>query len=676
MLEAKWIWKRQASYKAYNQTVLFRKELKLDTKPIEALLCITADSWYRLFVNGVWVNDGPCRSWPEHYQYDEIDLAPYLEEGKNELRVIAKYWGTGTFHTVPQQAGFLAQLALGFSSGERHLLFTDETWEAAALPAWKANTPKVSIQMEPQEFYDARLEGEPACEPAVVLYEAGQGPWQDLHPRDVPLLTRLPFQPCSILAAHPVPKPEGWRFCIPAAQLVFPEGVEANMNVLLAGGVASLLKLPQEAEVYFKEGGMTVFIDGEHAEDGKYRLEEGEHLLLIFITQTVGHNKEKDFHITIPCGMELQLENPLDPGDANPWCWLDFSEYACRMDDLHWPYTSLPQALLERTESYLKTVGALGKQITSREAFRAEMGRRVRSVNEEALFATDTHWRFMSHQEMDQTTNLEKDAAENLVIHPQPEHDFELVYDLGEQAIGYYDFSLEAEAGVEIDIYEVEYITPDGVIQHTGGNRNGLTYITHQGLNHFTSTKRRSGRYIFLTFRNLKAPLLLKSFQLIKSTYPVQPVGAFRCSDARLDQIWEISARTLKLCMEDTFTDCPLYEQTLWVGDARNEAAFAYPVFGSADIGARCIRLAGQSLERYPIAGCQVPSAWEVLLPAWSFLWGISVWDYYFYTGDEAFLRSVWPWVLANLRGRRETVPLAGLIQRTVLEHVRLVWHR
>jgi len=89
--------------------------------------------------------------------------------------------------------------------------------------------------------------------------------------------------------------------------------------------------------------------------------------------------------------------------------------------------------------------------------------------------------------------------------------------------------------------------------------------------------------------------------------------------------------------MEDTFTDCPLYEQTLWVGDARNESLFAYPVFGATDIGRRCATLAAQSLERYPIIGCQVPSGWDVLLPAWSFLWGISIWDYYEFTGDTSF---------------------------------------
>jgi alpha-L-rhamnosidase len=214
---------------------------------------------------------------------------------------------------------------------------------------------------------------------------------------------------------------------------------------------------------------------------------------------------------------------------------------------------------------------------------------------------------------------------------------------------------------VLVDLFEVEYITPDGVIQHTWGNRNGVRYLTRDGLNRFTSTRRRAGRYLFLTLRNQRSPVRIRKLQLIESTYPVNAIGSFRCSDARLERIWEISERTLKLCMEDTFTDCPLYEQTLWVGDARNESVYAYPVFGAVDIGRRCIRLAAQSLERYEIVGSQVPSAWDALLPAWSFLWVISVWDYYFYTGDLNFLRETWPAVVRNLQGAEHRLDENGL---------------
>ena len=57
-LTAKWIWLKGADVHAYNQTVVARKEFHL-TQPQQAALRITADSFYRLFINGQWVNDGP-----------------------------------------------------------------------------------------------------------------------------------------------------------------------------------------------------------------------------------------------------------------------------------------------------------------------------------------------------------------------------------------------------------------------------------------------------------------------------------------------------------------------------------------------------------------------------------------------------------------------------------------
>jgi hypothetical protein len=207
-----------------------------------------------------------------------------------------------------------------------------------------------------------------------------------------------------------------------------------------------------------------------------------------------------------------------------------------------------------------------------------------------------------------------------------------------------------------VDLFGVEYLAPDGRTQHSWGNRNGLRYTTKAGVNRFTSLKRRSGRYLFMTLRNQSTPVAVRNLTLVESTYPVHAEGSFACSDSRLNEIWNISTRTLKLCMEDTFTDCPLYEQTHWVGDARNESLLAYGVFGAPELARRCIDITAQSLDRYPIAGCQTPSGWDVLLPAWSFLWGISTWDYYGYTGDKEFLRGNYPAVIRNLQGAEKFV--------------------
>ena len=297
---------------------------------------------------------------------------------------------------------------------------------------------------------------------------------------------------------------------------------------------------------------------------------------------------------------------------------------------------------------------------------------RYQCLDFDTMFFKDQSWKFENRKVLgpadayvSEPLALIEDDQNVTVVNPCPHGDVELVYDLGEQNCGYYCFDLNADEGVQIDINEVEYITGSGVVQHTPLYRNGLTYITKQGDNHFISLKRRSGRYIFVTFRNLISPVKIRNIKLIESTYPIEKIANFTCSDDRLDKIWDISIRTLKLCMEDTFTDCPLYEQTLWVGDARNEALFALSAFNSVDITKRCIKLAAQSLERFPMVSSQVPSCWESILPAWSFLWVISVWDYYYYSGDTAFVEEMWPAIIKNLKSAESYIDSNGLFSST-----------
>ena len=188
-LKAKWIWKAQGDYNQYNQTIVARKHFSLPalSSAGQATLRITADSFYRLYVNGRWVNDGPCRSWPEHFQYDVVDVTSYLHAGKNEVRVLARYYGVGDFHRVPKQAGLLAQLDMRSPAGAILSFGTDHSWEVAESLALLRNVPKQSIQMEPAEIYDARLEGRLDFAAAKELSAAATGPWKDLHARGVAL---------------------------------------------------------------------------------------------------------------------------------------------------------------------------------------------------------------------------------------------------------------------------------------------------------------------------------------------------------------------------------------------------------------------------------------------------------------------------------------------------------
>ena len=139
------------------------------------------------------------------------------------------------------------------------------------------------------------------------------------------------------------------------------------------------------------------------------------------------------------------------------------------------------------------------------------------------------------------------DNAIATTIYPDSRGDVELLYDLGVQSCGYYTFRLKAPAGTILDINQIEYIRPDGKIQGTGYYRNTMRYITKEGVNEMISIKRRSGRYIFLTLREMTGPVEIQNFHVIESTYPVEYKGDFQCSDTRLSEIWDIPAVVLIL---------------------------------------------------------------------------------------------------------------------------------
>lgn len=656
-IQGHWIWAPTSEVQPYNQTIVARRRFRAQ-KPSGGTLRITADSFYRLYVNGEWVNDGPCRAWPEHYQYDELEVGPYLRDGENEIRVVARYFGTGDFHRVPQQPGLLADLHL--RGAREQVLRTDASWEAAEAPAWKRETPKVSIQMEPAELYDARLEDDLRFKKVRVICAAGEGPWKDLNPRDVPPLTRHPMALRAYLGARVV-KADGLNYCLPAARLANPRLIEANIHASCAGGMATLLETQQGCDLRVQTENMVVAVNGQQSRDGRWKLPAGRHLVLAFVRNIFGHDKEKAVRFMEPAG--FRLVNPSAAAHENPWVYLRFKEFALARDDMLWgPYEDEDPKLKAAKTGYAAEMSRLLGSVKT-PADLADLRGRVETLSTREMFVEDVHWQFRERQvvagaraRVEQPGALMSDTPAETTVHPSEQGDVELLYDLGEQNVGYYAFDLTAGPGVAVDLFSLEYITPDGTLQHSFGNRNGMRFITRAGVNRFVSLKRRSGRYVFVTLRGMREPVRIRNLRLIESTYPVNQEGSFTCSDARLDRIWEISTRTLKLCMEDTYTDCPLYEQTHWVGDARNESLLAYPVFGAPDLARRCIRITAQSLERYPIAGCQTPSGWDVLIPAWAFLWGISVWDHYWYTGDPESVREFWPAVIRNLRGAEKFV--------------------
>lgn len=655
MLAAKWIWSNRDKVNDYNQTAVFIKEFELKEWK-NAKLAITADSWYRLKVNGEWLNDGPCRNYPNHYQYDEIDVSGSLRCGLNRIEVLARYFGSGTAHQIPQQAGMLAQLEIDSQTA----LATDRSWLAADFPNLIPNVPHFSIKQEAAELYDARIPLGgllPACE----LFDWDKGPWSGLHLRDCRLMTRNEFNLRRFAGAGKITS-QIWNLSIPAQCLLHPGQTTSNFSNSLGCGAAFNVESERDCGYEFFAENLDIFINGEHLNPVptllhrcKGRFKKGLNFLLV-LTKYPFENQQ-DLCITIINPDGLKITNPTDVASRDI-CFLQFPEFhyeSCEIPYHMWANKELHRRQKEAMEYF----AFLGRKITDCAGLVKLAGKHLIQLGREKFSNDEAHWEFCARElaplspgDVIDPQNLLYDTCEYTTVNPAADGcAVELQYDFGEQNCGYWDFVLNADAGTVIDMFAVEYVNEKGKVQHTDDVRNGFRYICHGGLNKYTSLRRRSGRYLFITLRNLTGPVKIKYVRLLASTYPVNREGTFLCSDGNLNRIWDISARTVKLCMEDVFTDCPCYEQSLWTGDTRNIALFSYSLYAPWDLGRRCIRLGGYSLDKYPIVGSQIPSGWDCLIPSFSFLWGLSVWDYYEETGDVDFIREVFPYVRRNIDG-------------------------
>lgn len=76
-----------------NLHILFRKRFSIQKDFTEAKFYISADDYYKLYVNGKFVGQGPAPAYHFRYNYNVIDLTPFLQKGENVIAIHTLYQG-------------------------------------------------------------------------------------------------------------------------------------------------------------------------------------------------------------------------------------------------------------------------------------------------------------------------------------------------------------------------------------------------------------------------------------------------------------------------------------------------------------------------------------------------------------------------------------------------------
>ncbi len=185
----------------------FRTEFALEEVPGTFPVAVSADSRYRLWVNGRPVGRGPLKGTLARYHYEVYDLSPHLGPGRNVLAAEVYWFGVN----CPTSEVHSGRPGLLFQGPEGAGLDTPSGWKVEVDRAVQADTTsyianainflaymeRVDARALPlgwtePDFDDSDWEQAVATGPADCNRTWGEFPGQELFPRDVPALVEEP----------------------------------------------------------------------------------------------------------------------------------------------------------------------------------------------------------------------------------------------------------------------------------------------------------------------------------------------------------------------------------------------------------------------------------------------------------------------------------------------------
>ncbi|MEE1048171.1 MAG: family 78 glycoside hydrolase catalytic domain [Clostridia bacterium] len=158
-----------------NCHIIFRKTFEIEDFK-KAWIYISADDYYKLYINGLPVTMGPCPGYPEHYYYDTVDVTDYLLEGENTIAVHTYYQGliNRVWVSGDGRQGLLLDLCLDgktvLSSDETFLVHDHTAYKTIDITGYSTQILETydsnasEIDFESPWFDDSEWENAKICE--------------------------------------------------------------------------------------------------------------------------------------------------------------------------------------------------------------------------------------------------------------------------------------------------------------------------------------------------------------------------------------------------------------------------------------------------------------------------------------------------------------------------------
>lgn len=138
-------------------------------------------------------------------------------------------------------------------------------------------------------------------------------------------------------------------------------------------------------------------------------------------------------------------------------------------------------------------------------------------------------------------------------------------------------------------------------------------------------------RFVRIDLLDDNAELHLKEVRAVSIYRDLPYRGSFKCSDERLNQIWQTGAYTVHLCMQEYLWDGIKRDRLVWMGDMHPEVLTVSHVFGYTDVVPASLDLA-RDITPLP--------AWMSGMYTYSLWWVVVQRDWFLYQGDMNYLEQ------------------------------------
>jgi len=552
MKTIRWIFKPKAQQYDW---CIFRKFFSTDGKE-EVFVDISALDRYILYINGRLVSRGPVRSHNFEKYYDSIDISQFVITGKNNIVILSQYvYQCGVYACIRSRNGMICE--------------TDNTWKTKKYDALDSMTNACCPPLEParlnEEWFDARVDLDvfyddydfSEWDNAVYVHEE----YGKIIPQRGGLCSGEIVYPKRYMGAAAAEESKWFGFRL--------KNLDRKLNpVRSCAGEVYIFNIRSESKktVDFSSGYVTkCSINGEPVK-GKAVLKAGDNLFTAYY-----YDSGSDPYFVFKTDNGISISE------------IETGEFKAKAGVLNLKPDSVFFAWAYPDSNCYKDSN--GEEIINR-VLSATCFDELSDLIPSLCVAQICE---LSAEYCIENTSFGKFSKCSL--HPS----LKLKTDFGSEMLGYIHFNLCASEGTVIDIMGFEVIDFNGM-QYMP--KNCMRYICRDGWQRYTAFHPRGFRYLCLIIRSAEEPVKIGHVALESSLAVTEPVGGFSCDNQMINKIYDMCINTARLCMSDSYIDCPGYEQVYWVNDSKVTAMVNLNNFGAYDFDYRCLEIVGQSLSQ------------------------------------------------------------------------------